>query len=819
MKYSNILEEELKNKVAQDFFAEFDCSAIIEKIDFSVKKKNSEEYLLWAEAKAAATDIFIMLTQLVLTVGKARTFNEFLPPPFLGCFDREKIAFIPYHEIQEIFYQNDFNWNVAPSNHETKEFKQVYEKIKETLNGEDTYIFNFETDENELRQFIKENFIAGKTETSKIQIDKNNFVAVYIRWLEKVKPTIIVDDWSAAKKDGIIDGDFYLADLLSRENETLKEKLFVVLQKTHYEIDRHKNKFGFFTSSTVDFSDKQRAHTEFWAKYERPPKEDYWDYILLRRVLLVPQDVRERKGAFFTPPQWVDKAHEYLAKTFGENWQDEYYVWDNSAGSGNLLVGLVNKYNIYASTLDKQDVDLVHDRIQNGANLFDDHVFQFDFLNDDFVPKSKGGKLPDKLFEIINNPEKRKKLIFLINPPYGEAANARTRTSKGTANEMENKAGVKESKMNERFKEILGGMALNEKYIQFFVRIYADIPDCKMAAFVKPKYISGPNMKKFREFWKAKYLGGFATPATTHDNCTGQYPICLFIWDLAQKKDFPKKIACDIYNEKEEYEGVKTFNSYDGKKYIIEWLRNFYDKNGEKIAYLRMLGTDMQNSQGVYIIGQLSASDIREQKYTIITQNNLIEVSIYFAVRKVIPADWLNDRDQFLYPNNKWKTDKEFQNDCLTYTLFHIQNKIKIREGVNHWIPFSESEIGISTSFESHFMLSFIGGKIIENNYSDLFEQGGSKWCEKREFSTEAAAVFDAGRELWRYYHSKKDANPNAAFYDIREFFQGRNAQGRMNGKSDDAQYNKLIANLREKMKILAKKIEPKIYEYGFLMR
>jgi hypothetical protein len=29
--------------------------------------------------------------------------------------------------------------------------------------------------------------------------------------------------------------------------------------------------------------------------------------------------------------------------------------------------------------------------------------------------------------------------------------------------------------------------------------------------------------------------------------------------------------------------------------------------------------------------------------------------------------------------------------------------------------------------------------------------------------------------------------------------------------------YNELIGNLREKMKILAKKIEPKVYEYGFL--
>jgi hypothetical protein len=39
-----------------------------------------------------------------------------------------------------------------------------------------------------------------------------------------------------------------------------------------------------------------------------------------------------------------------------------------------------------------------------------------------------------------------------------------------------------------------------------------------------------------------------------------------------------------------------------------------------------------------------------------------------------------------------------------------------------------------------------------------------------------------------------------------------------MNNKSEDEEYNELIGNLREKMKILAKKIEPKVYEYGFLL-
>jgi hypothetical protein len=310
MKYpTNIREEELKIRVGQDYFDKFDCANIIKDIDFAVKSDSAaESYLLWAEAKKGASDIYKSITQLVLTVGKARTFDRLLPPPFLGCFDPEKIAFIPYSEIQDIFYQNDFNWKVAPSNHETREFKQVYAQIKKIIDSTSswqTYIFDFEKDEKELRRFIRENFVAGKTATAKTRIDKNNFITIYCKWLEMVKPTIAVD-WNAAKKSGIIDGDFYIADLLSQENTTIKDKIHVLLKANHYELGRALDESGFKLFKTTDFSDNQKAYTQFWAKYERPPLKEYWDYIVEHRHLLVPQDVRERKGSFHTPKIWVE---------------------------------------------------------------------------------------------------------------------------------------------------------------------------------------------------------------------------------------------------------------------------------------------------------------------------------------------------------------------------------------------------------------------------------------------------------------------------------------------------------------------------------
>lgn len=59
----------------------------------------------------------------------------------------------------------------------------------------------------------------------------------------------------------------------------------------------------------------------------------------------------------------------------------------------------------------------------------------------------------------------------------------------------------------------------------------------------------------------------------------------------------------------------------------------------------------------------------------------------------------------------------------------------------------------------------------------------------------------------------------SASLYDIKEFFQGRNEKGRMNppSRAKDSHYKDLISDLNIALNALAKKLEPRIYEYGFL--
>ncbi|MDD7226258.1 MAG: hypothetical protein PUH48_09285, partial [Prevotella sp.] len=776
---SRTREEEVKNRIRDQFFQEYDATPVIGDIDFAVTLRQNEglpelfdrEYFLWAEAKAGTKeDILASFVQLIITIGKARTHEKLLPPRFLGAFDEEKIAFIEFHNVMEVFYQNDFNWNVTPSNHETREFHYLYDLLHDQLSREIS-LFDYKKDEKDLRRFIRSNFKMGKKKVMKTRINKNNFPVIYQKWLVKVKSTIVID-WEQAKKNGIIDADFFLADILSKENITLKEKLFVLLKKNFYELDRKVDSAGLFDMKRADFNDGQVAHEQFWNRYERPPRKEYWDYIVQRRDLLVPQDIRERKGSYFTPQQWVELSQQYIADELGENWQDEYYVWDCCAGTGNLLAGLTNKYHIWVSTLDKADVDVMHDRIAHmnesgGSNLLDSHVFQFDFLNDSF------DRLPDKLKEIISDPLKCCKLVIYINPPYAEASNARTITGTG-----ENRKGLASTSIKERYKKELG-RAGNEIFAQFFARIVSEIPTCVLAVFSKLKTLQGPNFTGFRNQYRAKLGRIFLTPAETFDNVSGQFPIGFQIFHIAEKEEFVS-IKADVYDHKAQFIGTKNLYSYKDEKYIIHWLRQYYDKAGKKIAYLRFLGTDFQNNNGVFITLSPSANDLKQVKGNWITPKNVLEACIYFSVRLCIEATWLNDRDQFLYPNDGWKTDAVFQSDCLVFTLFNGQNRISSRHGVNHWIPFSEEEVGAQDSFDSHFMHDFITGKAHSDSprpaqEQDLFGNTTTSSAPQGAitFSAEAQAVMDAGRELWRYYHSQEGANPNASYYDIRLHFQG----------------------------------------------
>jgi hypothetical protein len=215
-------------------------------------------------------------------------------------------------------------------------------------------------------------------------------------------------------------------------------------------------------------------------------------------------------------------------------------------------------------------------------------------------------------------------------------------------------------------------------------------------------------------------------------------------------------------------------------------------------------GSDLQNAgDGTALLssGYCSAGGI------LVTQSNLWKVAIAFACRRVVKKTWLNDRDQFLIPTVL--LPEEFKSDCLVWMLFNGSNLTAGADGlewngktwslINHFIPFTEQEVGAPGRFESGFMAEYI---------ADL------------TLSPEALAVMDAGRAIWHQYFAVKDTHKvrtdlklnrsDVGWYQIRNAIGARNASGDAAPVSFDA--------FEAAYKALGDKIRPQVYELGFLM-
>ncbi|QBL11674.1 hypothetical protein [Campylobacter helveticus] len=295
-----------------------------------------------------------------------------------------------------------------------------------------------------------------------------------------------------------------------------------------------------------------------------------------------------------------------------------------------------------------------------------------------------------------------------------------------------------------------------------------------------------------------------------------------------------KSITLDIFDENGASLGKKRFyTTLDNKESINKWIKRYDDEENFRAGLLDTRGNDFQNQQYINIKSQDFIITAHSTGFYL-THYNLVPMAIYFSVRHCIPHTWINHNDQFLNPNKKWEKDTEFHSDCLIFMLFHGKNRITSKEGINHFIPFSEKELGAAEAFESHFMQDFLQGKIKISNKKKKGQQEFDFQSDELEdtftptksliFSDEAKEVLQAGKELFKHYHTqakdKENYNPNAALYDIKAHFQGFNDKGKMNPpqKAQDEAYKEKLGELNYTLKNLAQKIEVKVYEYEFLL-
>ena len=248
--------------------------------------------------------------------------------------------------------------------------------------------------------------------------------------------------------------------------------------------------------------------SHFANEYSPTQKED-----LTAVVDRLIQDVTRRKqGEFFTPTIWVDKAHEYIASVYGDDWKEKYVVWDPAWGTGNLTRDYKFK-ELYVSTLNYSDIQTTNQMGYNSEAV----KFQFDFLNDDY------DFLPKGLRDAIEGGEE---IIVLMNPPYATVNDFKNIVNDG--GHSKNK--VEDTKVKIEMNEDKMGLSVKNLYSQFIYRI-SKMGQINIAVFSKPLMFSGIDFEKFRNKVLNKYTfeKGFIFKASEFDDVSTKWGVSFSI--------------------------------------------------------------------------------------------------------------------------------------------------------------------------------------------------------------------------------------------------------------------------------------------------
>jgi len=755
---------------------------------------------IWFEAKDnGRNSTYAMFTQLMHYVQVALNKGEYVPP-FLAVIDTQKAAIMKSADVLPFLAKKTIKWGKSASSYTQEALDAISAHI-----GTHFVSFKIETHEEEFISTIKNAIRNG--DIIRTQITPDNLKQVFDKWVLMIGREI----------KGVNDDDYallFFADIMNDGTVSTHDNLPAELM--------HKNNAPVFLlgGKVYELSNKE-GYRQFWAIYHRPPKSEYRDYLLERRDSLIPLDERSFKGAFYTPLAVVDKAYDKLAETLGDNWQREYIVWDMCCGVGNLEVKHSNPRNIYMSTLDQADVDVM----RATKTCVAAQRFQYDYLNDDITDDGRidynlTNKVPESLRKAI---AEKKKILVLINPPYAEAAN-----SQGN----EGKTDVAKTNIGSLMNKANYGYAARELFVQFIARISLEIPSGTLAMFSKLKYINAPNFEQFRESWNSIYMGGFVVHSKAFEGLNGDFPIGFLIWKINQqgKRTPIEKVITEVLDKNAEPIGEKAFYNLPNKTFLSEWMVRLKKNKTEVIPLINAVtpstktqnvrnlhwcdnaiahffsnGNDLQNSGTMTAIFS-SVHSIGHAGGYFITPENLWKASIIFTVRRVIKQTWLNDRDQFLQPTKP--LNEEFKNDCLIWMLFNGSNLTASANGlewngkqwsiVNHFIPYTETEVGAPDRFESDFMVRYMADKT---------------------FSPEANEVLKAGKTLWQAYFEHTDVRAvrdelklnraDVGWYQVRKALQARNAGGDFPPVS--------FKPFEDAYKALTEKLLPMVYELGFL--
>ena len=390
---------------------------------------------------------------------------------------------------------------------------------------------------------------------------------------------------------------------------------------------------------------------------------------------LLEDTTRRRQGAFFTPTKFVDFAHRMIEKELGENWRDEYVVYDCCCGSLNLTRDYRFK-ELYCSTLDKGELEL-GSRYNPEATKW-----QMDFLNDEDEGFDKG---------LIRAFEQNKPIVFFINPPYGTACN------QYKANKTNSNNTVIRDEMNTT--KFGGSENLQHQFMYRITKIVQkyNLTNAYFALFSNPIWLSGAKqgkfLKNFSSSWECK--DAYLFQASHFADVSDAWGISLTLWKSDNQAtpitEYNMKLIDILDDGSIDVVGHHTiYNSAFFNK-ASDWVREQIPRcldmacfpstsNGLLIkesqiqAVRNQLGYFHNNANSIQYnptyVGLYSMSFASAHGLPVLKEN-FTRCTALFTARKLIDGNWVNDKDEYLAPNENHPEYKRFEADAIVYSLFH----------------------------------------------------------------------------------------------------------------------------------------------------